>query len=100
MSEYNNSFMGGTGNSEPGMLLEKDMSIRCKFVCSEAGKRQGWDKEHPILHHATLIPVSNGSDENRKFFKATPSGKFEVSSIIPDAFEVGKEYYIDISPVA
>lgn len=72
-------------------------TIRCKFVCVEMGKRVGWG-ENKVLHHAVLTPVGSGSEENKKFFAATPSGKLEVSSVVPDAFEVGKEYYIDISP--
>lgn len=69
--------------------------IRCKFVCSETGKRAGWGP-NKFLHHAVLMPVTSGSEENKKFFAATPCGKLEVSSVIQDAFEVGKEYFIDI----
>ncbi len=40
-------------------------------------------------------------DENSKFWAATPSGKLEIGCANPAAaaqFEVGKEYYIDVSP--
>lgn len=29
-----------------------------------------------------------------------PSGSFEVTSIRPDVFEPGKEYYLDLSPAS
>lgn len=49
-----------------------------------------------------LSPVMNDSQENKKFWKATPNGKLELSITHPDAakyFEVGKEYYLDFTEV-
>jgi hypothetical protein len=42
--------------------------------------------------------VSSGSEENKKFFAATPSGIIELSALKEDLFEVGKEYYVTFSP--
>jgi len=47
-----------------------------------------------------LSVVSGTTEENEKFFKATPSGSLEFNSVNQDAakmFEPGKEYYIDVT---
>jgi len=68
--------------------------VRCKFKCtSKTEKEAGFA--------ITLEPVTHGSPENESFFKWTPWGKMEVGTINAEAaaqFDVGKEYYIDISP--
>ena len=38
------------------------------------------------------------SEENKAFWAATPAGKLELTSILHDAFEVGRDYYLDIIP--
>jgi hypothetical protein len=43
-------------------------------------------------------PVTGGSDENKKFWKWTPSGELKFSCLNPSVdFEPGKEYYLEIS---
>ncbi len=72
--------------------------IRCKFKCTEKYEREGWGPNGPRkLYGFKFSPVSGGTEENEKFFAATPAGSFEVGTVILDAFEVGKEYYLDIS---
>lgn len=51
-------------------------------------------------------PVQSGSEENRKFYAATPSGscEFTVSeqaakSLGLDAGKLGSEFYVDFTPV-
>jgi len=49
----------------------------------------------------TLLPVTYGSEENKKFFELTPYGSIQMGTINPDAikqFEVGKEFYVDFTP--
>lgn len=50
-----------------------------------------------------LVPVTGyGGEENKTFWKYTPSGTFEFNSINPaafDAFRLGQEYYVDIIAV-
>jgi hypothetical protein len=49
----------------------------------------------------TFTPVYSGSEENKSFFAATPGGVFQfytVNKIVADQFEMGREYYVDISP--
>lgn len=46
-------------------------------------------------------PVTSGSPENERFFKWTPWGKLEMGTVNVGAakqFEVGREYYLDITP--
>lgn len=54
-------------------------------------------------NHCTEIqmsPVFSGSDENKSFFAATPSGDIRMSvknEIAAQAFEVNVEYYVDFT---
>lgn len=69
--------------------------VRCKFRCTD--KQENSDGSACI----TMTPVCCGSPENELFFHYTPWGKFEMGTINAEAakqFEIGKEYYIDISP--
>jgi hypothetical protein len=64
--------------------------IRCKFACGYK------DEANKAVH---LSPVYTGSEENKQFFMATPSGSLSLSTLQPEAFaafEPGQEYYIDI----
>lgn len=40
------------------------------------------------------------SEENKRFWEATPSGKFEVSTHKEMPWQLGQEFYIDIIPAA
>jgi hypothetical protein len=80
------------------ILGEEIETIRCKFKCQSVTKRTGWNKPTEFLYDAKFGAVTDGSEENNRFFAATPSGVLEVSSILPDAFVPGKEYYLDIRP--
>jgi hypothetical protein len=47
-------------------------------------------------------PVTGDSEENKSFWKYTPSGSLEMFVDIPQAeqfFAAGQEYYIDFTPV-
>lgn len=70
--------------------------VRCKFKCHEVTKRVGWSG-YEFLWAAKFSAVTDGSEENKAFFAATPSGQLEVSTIKEDFFEVGKEYYLDLT---
>ena len=44
-----------------------------------------------------FYPVVSGSEENKKFWRYTPSGKIELGTVNQDAvdqFELRKEYYV------
>ena len=73
------------------------MKVRAKFVCY--GIQDNPPSESKTV---TFGAVTSGSEENKSFSKYTPSGSLElvISYDTPasDAFEQGKEYYLDISP--
>jgi hypothetical protein len=52
-------------------------------------------------HKVRLHPVTGGSAENDEFYRYTPAGSVELSTINDSAaasFEVGKAYYVDFTP--
>ena len=69
--------------------------MRCKFCCSS---------KVPLGDNGFLLAfytVYAGSEENDKYFKATPSGHVYVQTVNAQAaanFEVGKNYYVDFNP--
>ena len=67
------------------------MKTRCKFRCDKIS-------ETVSGHSAELWPVAGTSEENKKFFASTPSGKLELN-LVTQRFVPGKEYYIDIEEV-
>lgn len=73
---------------------------RAKFTCNAVEKVKNWnvDDINKFLYNARFNPVTGGSEENKKFFKSTPSGEIKVSSV-GDFFEPGKAYYIDFTEV-
>ena len=72
-------------------------TVRAKFYCNT--KAQMSSSPEPFIDNYKFSAVTSGSDENKKFWKWTPSGMIELSSIRDDIFEVGKEYYLDFTPV-
>jgi hypothetical protein len=50
--------------------------------------------------YVKLQPVVSGSDENKEFYKWTPGGELNLSTInkaAADAFKPGKSYYLDFT---
>jgi hypothetical protein len=74
------------------------MKTRCKFKCDSTGEAQ-WSKTTPKNFTAKLSPVYGDSEENKNFWEATPGGNIEILCAKFQPFEVGKEYYVDFSPV-
>ena len=75
------------------------MTIRAKFVCSSL---------IPSYSNTTTVGLSavyssDPTSENKAFSDSTPSGQINIS-IANDkpaltAFEIGKSYYVDFTPV-
>jgi hypothetical protein len=74
------------------------MSVRAKFLVTE--KKENHSTPESVFT-ITMNPVTSGSPENDQFYKYTPGGQLVLSVLNPDAaaaLEVGKQYYIDITP--
>jgi hypothetical protein len=70
------------------------MAVRAKFVVKHV---TNYKDGASIL----LEPVTGGSQENDQFFKYTPGGKVELSTINPEAakqFVPGQAMYLDFTP--
>ena len=72
-------------------------TVRCKFTCQSKKQYVGWGT-NKTLYEYEFTAVTTGSDENKAFFAATPSGSLKVSTVTDDRFIVGAEYYIDLVP--
>jgi hypothetical protein len=78
--------------------------VRAKFTCVEIKKYMGGTYDDSgkyvkgTLYNYRFNPVVGDSEENKKFFSATPSGLIELHSIRGDFFELGEEYYLDFTP--
>lgn len=76
------------------------MSVRCKFsVWSNNEQTESTDGTKS--YNITMGAVTNGSTENKQYWHWTPAGHLTMNTVNEDAakqFEVGKEYYIDITP--
>jgi hypothetical protein len=72
-------------------------NVRCKFKCVELTQRHNHSTDLPVVHIVKFNPVTSGSEENKEFYQYTPGGSLELAVIKPSIFEIGKEYYLDIS---
>lgn len=75
------------------------MSVRAKFVCISKEAVTGY---HAPGENVTFQAVTamGPYDENTSFFNSTPGGSLSLHCVNPVAngqFEVGREYYLDIS---
>jgi hypothetical protein len=70
--------------------------IRCKFKCVSKKEMIQYNDPKPI-YEFEFSAVTDGSEENKNFFKWTPSGSLKTGVVQQDVFVVGREYYIDIS---
>jgi hypothetical protein len=64
--------------------------VRAKFKC--------WSNNDGVV---ALNAVTDGSEENKTFWKYTPSGQISMTISNPAAFNhfvPGKEYYVDFTP--
>lgn len=76
--------------------------MRAKFKVNSITQTANWNKPGGLLYSLTLNPVTSGSEENKRFFEATPGGEIKLSVVqaeIGTHFPVGTEVYIDFTPV-
>jgi hypothetical protein len=73
-------------------------TVRAKFVVySKTETGSPTDPQVSIKLH----PVCSGSEENKQFYKWTPGGCIDLSTVnkaASDALILGREYYIDFTP--
>jgi hypothetical protein len=70
---------------------------RCKVVCQSVSKQRGWAGAE-FIYSAVFTPVTDdGTEDNKKFFAATPTGRLELGVIREDHFQPGKSYYVDFT---
>lgn len=73
------------------------MSVRAKFRVNAITKSEGGSNK------IVLFPVTSGSEENKTFYKYTPCGSIELSTVneaAAEQFTVGSEYYVDFTAAA
>lgn len=69
------------------------MTVRAKFTVATVTRQVGGGS-------VVLQPVTSGSPDNEQFYKYTPSGRIELSTVNEAAlgqFEPGKQFYIDFT---
>lgn len=74
------------------------MQVRAKFYVSAVTEHSGDSVARTIKMSAAY---DDGIPENQRFHKSTPSGTLEMYVTNPEAIkalEVGKFYYLEISP--
>lgn len=72
------------------------MAVKAKFMCVSVGT-QRYTKGGRGTNLVKLNAVYGDSEENKKFFEATPSGSIELNTVKDEAaaqFEPGEEYFV------
>lgn len=70
-------------------------SVRAKFVVQSVKETKSGTEE------VEMRPVMGGSEENEKFWEASPYGSLELGIDNEEAhgiFEPGDEFYVDFTP--
>lgn len=74
------------------------MNVKLKFKVTQQTQQATWNGPGTI-GSVKLNPVTSGSDENKKFYEATPGGSIEFSTINEAALKalpVGAEVYVTL----
>lgn len=78
------------------------MTVRAKFVVQSITRQKGWSGTAEV-QAIKLHPVSQGSEEDKKFYAATPCGCVDLQVVNAEAgnyFELGQAYYLDFTKAA
>ena len=85
------------------------MSVRAKFTVQRHEQSLGGPRRdpatgqivNPVYHTVVLNAVyAGGSDENDRFFAATPNGEIKIAMVSAETaalFELGAAYYVDFT---
>jgi len=74
--------------------------VRAKFTVSAITTRKHWEGD-AFIAEIELQTVHGNSEENKKFFAASPSGQIKLGVLNPDAakqFTPGQAFYVDFTP--
>lgn len=74
------------------------MSVRAKFKVDSITRTKQYDGQE--AQTIRLTPVVDGSEENKQFYKYTPGGSIDLSTVNADAgnqFELGAQFYVDFT---
>lgn len=80
--------------------------VRAKFRCHTVHDHTSEDKDGKVYGtlaiEASPVYSTDPEHENKAFWDASPSGKFEISVTNPTAWPLlpkpGQEFYIDLTP--
>ncbi|HYE59074.1 MAG TPA: hypothetical protein VD948_11240 [Rhodothermales bacterium] len=75
--------------------------VRAKFICHSITRRKHWEPGKGEIWDIKLSPVTTGSDEDKAFWAATPSGEITLGTCNAEAvkqFDLGAAYYVDFTP--
>lgn len=75
------------------------MTIRAKFTVQSITRERTY-RDHKETYAIKMRPVIGDSEENKRFFAATPGGAVELLVVNPEAgaaFELGADYYLDFT---
>lgn len=82
-------------------------TIRAKFKVYSHTTQLAWNQpagqSDKLCGTIKLQPVTGNSEENRRFYEATPGGSIELTTVNHDALKalpIGAEVYVDFTPVA
>lgn len=76
------------------------MSVRAKFYVSEVKQSLYHSQQSGTITTIKLMPVVSGSDENKEFYRWSPSGSIDLGTVNPavvEQFHIGDEFYIDFT---
>lgn len=76
------------------------MTVRAKFKVQSITTSAHWQSDKGHIGTVKLVPVMGGSEENKRFYEASPSGQIELGTINQAALEqfvIGKEFYVDFT---
>lgn len=74
------------------------MDVICKIKCD--GYRVAKDWKDRMVRTVDFSFVADSSEENKKFWEATPQGKIEIGFAFEEALkqiDIGEEYYVIIT---
>lgn len=75
------------------------MTVRAKFTVQSITRQKGWNGV-PEVQAIKLVPVTQGSEEDKKFYAATPGGSVDLQVVNAETgtyFELGQAYYLDFT---